>query len=73
MVILFLFLIVILIFHHMNEKEKPSQEVWFKGHYEMNLSEFYKELNKAIEHNNLQSIYQLSKIITRYHFKNLDN
>jgi len=57
----------------MNEKEKPSQEVWFKGHNGMNLPEFYRELNKAIEHNNLQSIYQLSKIITRYHFKNLDN
>jgi len=57
----------------MNEKEKPSQEVWFKGHYEKKLTEFYKELNKAIEHNNSQTIYQLSKIITRYHFKNLEN
>jgi len=59
----------------MNQKDKPSQEVWFKGYteIEMNLSEFYKELNKAIEHNNLQSIYQLSKIFTRYHFRKLDN
>lgn len=57
----------------MNQEDKPSQEVWFKSHTEINLPEFYKELNKAIEHNNLQSIYQLSKIITRYHFKKLDN
>ena len=57
----------------MNEKEKPSQEVWFKGKYEINLIEFYKELNNAIEHNNLQTIYQLSKIITRYHFRKLNN
>ncbi|MFX1345742.1 MAG: hypothetical protein ACFFBC_12640 [Promethearchaeota archaeon] len=57
----------------MNEKEKPLQEVWFKGHNKMNLSEFYKELNNAIEHNNLQSIYQLSKIFARYQFKNIDN
>ena len=59
----------------MNQEDKPSQEVWFKGHteIEINLTEFYKELNRAILHNNLQSIYQLSKIITRYHFKKLDN
>ena len=57
----------------MNQEDKPSQEVWFKGHTEMNLPEFYKELNTAIQHNNLQTIYQLSKIFARYHFKNLDN
>ncbi|MFW9879613.1 MAG: hypothetical protein ACFFG0_41585, partial [Candidatus Thorarchaeota archaeon] len=64
---------IILILYHMKDKEKPSQEVWFKSHFKMNVSEFYKELNNALEHNNLQSIYQLSKIITRYHFKNLNN
>ena len=53
----------------MNEKEKPSQEVWFKSKYDINLTEFYKELSEAIEHNNVQSVYQLSKIITRYHFR----
>jgi hypothetical protein len=57
----------------MNEKEKPMQEVWFKGLNEINLSEFYKELNTAIHQRNTQSIYQLSKIFARYHFKNIDN
>jgi len=55
-------------------KEQPSKEVWFKFKdlYDLNMSEFISELNDAIEHKNLQSVYQLSKIITRYHFKYLD-
>jgi hypothetical protein len=57
----------------MNEKEKPTQEVWFKSLYDINLNEFYKELSDAIEHKNLQSIYQLSKIITRYQFIKLND
>jgi hypothetical protein len=55
----------------MNEKDKPTQEVWFK--FELNMTEFFKELNDAINHRNLQSVYQLSKIFTRYHFRKLDN
>ena len=57
----------------MNEKEKPTQEVWFKDRYELNMTDFYRDIEIAIEHKNLQSIYQLSKIITRYHFRKLDN
>ena len=57
----------------MTEKEKPSQEIDFKDHHELNLSEFFRALNKAINTNNTQSIYGLSKIFTRYCFKNLDN
>lgn len=57
----------------MNEKDKPTQEVWFKELYELNMTEFYNSVSDAIEHKNLQSIYQLSKIITRYHFRKLDN
>jgi len=57
----------------MNEKDKPTQEVWFKELYELNMTEFYKELSDAIEHKNLQSVYQLSKIFTKYHFRKLDN
>lgn len=57
----------------MNKKEKPSQEIGFKDFNELNLNEFFKALNKAISTNNLQSIYELSKIFTRYCFKNLDN
>ena len=57
----------------MNKKEKPPQEIEFKDHYELNTTEFFKALNKAIVSNNTQSIYGLSKIFTRYCFKNLDN
>ncbi len=57
----------------MNKKEKPSQEIGFKDHYELNLTEFYRALNEAITTNNTQSIYELSKIFTRYLFKKLNN
>ena len=57
----------------MNKKEKPSQEIDFKDYYELNLPEFFKALNRAITTNNMQSIYELSKIFTRYSFKKLDN
>lgn len=32
------------------------------------ISKLYKELNNAISTNNIQSIWELSKTITRYHF-----
>ena len=35
------------------------------------LSEFYEKLRIAINSKNEQSIYQLSKIITRFYFKEL--
>ncbi len=57
----------------MNKKEKPSQEIGFKDHNELNLNEFYRALNEAISTNNTQSIYELSKIFTRFLFKELDN
>ena len=57
----------------MDQEDKPSREVWFKAHTEMNLPEFYKELNKAISQHNTQTIYQLSKIFTRYHFNKPEN
>jgi hypothetical protein len=54
----------------MDEKEKPTQEVWFKENriFDLNITEFYKEISTAIENNNLQTVYQLSKIFARYHF-----
>lgn len=57
----------------MKEKEKIFKRISFKDNYELNMPEFYKELNKAIRSNNIQSIYQLSKIFTRHYFKNLNN
>jgi hypothetical protein len=56
----------------MNEKEKILREINYKGKSELNLPEFYKALNNAINTNNMQSIYGLSKIFTRYCFKSLD-
>jgi hypothetical protein len=36
------------------------------------LSKLYKELNQAINSNNIQSIWELSKTMTRYHFRKID-
>ena len=57
----------------MNEKEKYLKEINPKENYELDLPEFYKTLSKAISTNNMQSIYELSKIFTRYCFKNLES
>ncbi len=57
----------------MKEEEKIFKRIYFRDNYELNMPEFYKELNKAIRSNNIQSIYQLSKIFTRHYFKNLNN
>ncbi|UCD01968.1 MAG: hypothetical protein JSV23_02810 [Promethearchaeota archaeon] len=57
----------------MNEKEKDFKEIGFRENFELNLPEFFKALNKAISTNNIQSLYGLSKIFTRYCFKKLDN
>ncbi|KKK41192.1 hypothetical protein LCGC14_1359250, partial [marine sediment metagenome] len=57
----------------MNNKKKHSHEIEVKKSTELNLTDFFKELNNAIHTNDLQSIYQLSKIFTRYHFKKLNN
>ena len=57
----------------MIEKEKPENTNKLEKHFELNLPEFYKELNKAIRLNNRNSIYHLSKIFTRHYFKKLDN
>jgi hypothetical protein len=57
----------------MIEKEKPENTNKLEKHFELNLPEFYKELNKAISNNNRKSIYNLSKVITRHYFKKLNN
>ena len=39
-------------------------------HYEkLNLSQLYQELNNALQSKNVQSIWELSKAITRLHFR----
>ena len=55
----------------MNEKEKNSKPNPFTGTNELDLHEFYTNLNRAISTNNLQSIYELSKTFTRYYTKML--
>jgi len=57
----------------MNEKKKHSLEIKIQKSSDLNLTDFFKELNNAIHSNDLQSIYQLSKIFTRHHFKKLNN
>jgi len=57
----------------MNEKEKLLKETSSKEFYELDLPKFYDTLTKAINSNNMQSVYELSKIFTRYCFKKLDN
>ena len=57
----------------MNDKKKHSHEIEFEKSPKLNLTDFFKELNNAIHANDLQSIYQLSKIFTRHHFKKLNN
>jgi len=57
----------------MLEKEKDLKEINHKGKFELNLPEFYKALNNAINTNNTESLYKLSKIFTRYCFKELDS
>ena len=57
----------------MIEKEKPENTNKLEKHFELNLPEFYKELNKVISNNNRESIYNLSKVITRHYFKKLNN
>jgi hypothetical protein len=53
----------------MIEFKKPSQEIDGKEGFVLNIKEFYNAVKKAISNNNEQSIYELSKIITRYYFK----
>ncbi len=43
-----------------------KDEIEFTEFAKVSLNKFYKELNKAIESKRDQSVYRLSKIITRY-------
>ncbi|MFX0057759.1 MAG: hypothetical protein ACFE85_05340 [Candidatus Hodarchaeota archaeon] len=38
---------------------------------ELNIVKFYRVLDIAITSNNIQSIWELSKIFTRYHFRKI--
>ncbi len=48
------------------EKEKVIKELDFFVQNKMSVERFYADIKNAIKSNNMQSIWQLSKIITRY-------
>ena len=57
----------------MNEKEKIIPLNNLRENFVMSLSDAYEKLKNAINANNSQSIIKLSKIITRYYFKELED
>ncbi len=56
----------------MNKEEKILKNSEIKTDTSPNLSKMYKDLSKAINSNNIQSIWELSKGITRVHFKHIE-
>ena len=50
-----------------NEISIKGKELLKEDH--TSISKLYNDLNKAINSNNVQSIWELSKTITRYHFR----
>ncbi len=71
--ILFFFFTDPNIMYFMNEKENDLSKINFKEDNELDLPEFYNTLSSAIDNHNMQSVYELSKIFTRYHFKKSDS
>ncbi len=55
----------------MNKKEKIFKEIKFVDNNRLTSSEFYTRLNNAIKSNNTQSIWELSKIISRQLLKKI--
>ena len=56
----------------MSKEEKTLKNSELKTDASLNLSKMYKDLSKAINSNNVQSIWELSKTITRYHFRHIE-
>ena len=56
----------------MSKEEEILKNSELKTDASINLSKMYKDLSKAINSNNVQSIWELSKTITRYHFRHLE-
>jgi hypothetical protein len=66
---IFAFFILFDSFWHMSEYKEILKENVIARYESLNLSQLYQELNKALTSNNIQSLWKLSKAITRYHFK----
>ena len=56
----------------MSKEENTLKNSELKTDTSLNLSKMYKDLSKAINSNNIQSIWELSKSITRVHFKHIE-
>ena len=56
----------------MSKEEKTLENSKLKIDTKHTLSKMYKDLSNAINSNNVQSIWELSKTITRYHFRHDD-
>ncbi|MHA1437044.1 MAG: hypothetical protein ACTSPD_05665 [Promethearchaeota archaeon] len=50
-------------------KNTIIEEIEFLEQSKMSLTKFYKDLRNALDSHNNQSIWQLSKIITRYQMR----
>lgn len=68
-VILCGFFTLISFFSHMSEYNEYVSHFDTIRYKNLNLKQLYQELNKALNSNNVQSIWELSKVITRVHFK----
>jgi len=55
----------------MDNRDSDIMETDLIESNQLNIAKFYSELEKAITSNNIQSIWELSKIITRFHFRNI--
>jgi len=53
----------------MEELDKLLKKTTLIENNQLDIPKFYKELENAISTNNMQSIWELSKMITRYHIK----
>ncbi|MHA1467127.1 MAG: hypothetical protein ACTSP6_03495 [Promethearchaeota archaeon] len=56
----------------MSKEEQTLKNSKLKIDTSHTLSKMYNDLSNAINSNNIQSIWELSKTITRYHFRHDD-
>jgi hypothetical protein len=52
------------------EKDSIIKDLDFIANNNISIKEFYQDIKKAINSSNMQSIWQLSKIITRHQLHN---
>jgi hypothetical protein len=57
------------VYEEIQAKEKLYNELNFLEHNRITLRSFYKDLDSAINKKKNQSIWQLSKVITRYQLR----